>query len=98
MRRLRSEALTISATLAFLYLMLPIAVVIAFSFNNPKGRFNFTWQGFTVDNWLHPSTSPGLGPAVRVSLEIAALSALFAPTLGTLMALALVRYGFRGPG
>ncbi|MEA2496316.1 MAG: spermidine/putrescine transport system permease protein [Thermoleophilaceae bacterium] len=98
MRRLRAEALTIYAALAFLYLMLPIMVVIAFSFNNPKGRFNFTWQGFTVDNWLHPFNFPGLGPAVRLSLEIAALSAIFATILGTMIAMSLVRYGFRGRG
>jgi spermidine/putrescine transport system permease protein len=98
MRWLRGQALTIYATLALLYLFLPIAVVIAFSFNHPKGRFNFTWQGFTTDNWLHPFSYPGLGPAVRLSLEIATLSAIFATTLGTLIALALVRYGFRGRG
>jgi len=98
MRRLRSEALTIYATLAFLYLMLPIAVVILFSFNNPAGRFNFTWQGFTIDNWLHPFAYPGLGPAVRVSIEIAFLSAIFATVLGTAIALALVRHRFRGRG
>jgi spermidine/putrescine transport system permease protein len=97
-RRLRAEALTIYAALAFLYLLLPIAVVIAFSFNNPKGRFNFTWQGFTFDNWLHPFSYPGLGSAVQVSIEIALLSSLFATALGTAMALALVRYGFRGRG
>ena len=98
MRRLRGHGLTIYAALAFIYLMLPIAIVIAFSFNNPKGRFNFTWQGFTFDNWMHPFNYPGLGSAVRLSLEIAALSAIFATTIGTLMALALVRYGFRGRG
>ena len=97
-KRLRAEALTIYAALAFAYLMLPIAVVIAFSFNNPKGRFNFTWQGFTLDNWLHPFGFPGLGPAVRLSLEIALLSSMFATAIGTMMALALVRYGFRGRG
>jgi spermidine/putrescine transport system permease protein len=98
MRRLRAEALTIYAALAFLYLMLPIAVVVLFSFNNPKGRFNFTWQGFTLDNWLHPFAYPGLGPAVQLSLEIAALSAIFATALGTGIAMALVRYSFRGRG
>jgi spermidine/putrescine transport system permease protein len=97
-KRLRAEALTIYAALAFAYLMLPIAVVIAFSFNHPKGRFNFTWQGFTVDNWLHPFGFPGLGPAVRLSLEIALLSSICATAIGTMMALALVRYGFRGRG
>jgi spermidine/putrescine transport system permease protein len=97
-KRLRAEALTIYAALAFAYLMLPIAVVIAFSFNNPKGRFNFTWQGFTLDNWLHPFGFPGLGPAVRLSLEIALLSSIFATAIGTMMALSLVRYAFRGRG
>jgi spermidine/putrescine transport system permease protein len=97
-KRLRAESLTIYAALAFAYLMLPIAVVIAFSFNNPKGRFNFTWQGFTLDNWLHPFGFPGLGPAVRLSLEIAVLSSFVATAIGTMMALALVRYGFRGRG
>jgi spermidine/putrescine transport system permease protein len=97
-RRLRAEALTIYAALAFLYLLLPIFVVILFSFNDPKGRFNFTWQGFTFDNWLHPFAYPGLGPAVRLSIEIAVLSAVFATALGTAIALALVRHRFRGRG
>jgi spermidine/putrescine transport system permease protein len=47
---------------------------------------------------MHPFSYPGLGPAVRLSLEIAVLSAIFATTIGTLMAMALVRYGFRGRG
>jgi spermidine/putrescine transport system permease protein len=97
-KRLRAEALTIYAALAFLYLLLPIFVVVLFSFNNPKGRFNFTWQGFTFDNWLHPFAYPGLGPAVRLSIEIAILSSIFATTLGTAIALALVRHRFHGRG
>ena len=46
--------------LAFVYLLLPIAVVVLFSFNHPKGRFNYTWQGFTLDNWRHWDAVPGL--------------------------------------
>ena len=97
-KRLRADALTIYAALAFLYLLLPIFIVILFSFNDPAGRFNFTWQGFTLDNWLHPFAYPGLGPAVRLSLEIAVISSLIATILGTAIAMALVRYGFRGRG
>ena len=41
---------------------------------------------------------PGLRRAIEVSLEIAALAALAATALGTLIALALVRYRFRGRG
>ncbi|MEP7224734.1 MAG: ABC transporter permease [Actinomycetota bacterium] len=94
----RGHALTAFAIVAFLYLMLPIAVVILFSFNDPVGRFNFTWQGVSLDAWRHPFAYPGLGEAVRISLEIAAISSLVATVLGTLIAMALVRYKFRGRG
>ena len=93
---LRRQALTVYAALFFAYLLLPIGVVIAFSFNNPKGRFNFTWQGFTWDNWIHWDAIPGLRSALALSLEIALLASVVATALGMLIALALVRYGFRG--
>jgi spermidine/putrescine transport system permease protein len=94
----RGHVLTAYAALALMYLFLPIAVVIAFSFNDPAGRFNYTWQGFTLRNWGDPLGYPGLQPAIQTSLEIAVLSAVVATALGTLIALALVRYGFRGSG
>ena len=94
----RHHVLTAYAALALAYLMLPIAVVVLFSFNDPAGRFNYTWQGFTLDSWKNPFGVPGLGEAMRTSLEIAALAALAATALGTLIALALVRYRFRGRG
>jgi spermidine/putrescine transport system permease protein len=95
---LRRHALTAYAALAFLYLLLPIAVVIAFSFNDPKGRFNYVWQGFTLDNWRNWDAVPGLRHAIVLSLEIALISGLVATALGTMIALALARYGFRGRG
>ncbi len=92
----KRHVLTVYAVLAFTYLLLPIAVVIAFSFNDPAGRFNYTWQGFTLDNWRNWDGVPGLTGAMSLSLQIAALSSIVATTLGTLIALALVRYGFAG--
>jgi spermidine/putrescine transport system permease protein len=94
----RRHILTVYSLLFFLYLMLPIGVVIAFSFNHPKGRFNYTWRGFTWDNWLHWNGVPGIQSAITLSLEIALLASILATGLGTLIALALVRYGFRGRG
>jgi spermidine/putrescine transport system permease protein len=94
----RRHALTVYALLAFLYLLVPVAVVVLFSFNHPKGRFNYTWQGFTFDNWIHWDAVPGLRSAIEISLEIAAISSVCATVLGALIALALVRYGFRGRG
>jgi spermidine/putrescine transport system permease protein len=94
----RRHVLTVYALLAFGYLLLPIAVVVLFSFNNPAGRFNYTWQGFTFDNWRNWDAVPGLRSAIEVSLEVAAISSVCATALGALIALALVRYGFRGRG
>ena len=94
----RRNLLNVYALLALGYLFLPIAIVIAFSFNNPAGRFNFTWQGFTLRNWTNPFGYPGLRDSVVLSIEIALLSSLVATVLGTMIALALVRYGFRGRG
>jgi spermidine/putrescine transport system permease protein len=96
--RWRSRLLGIWAALALLYLFLPIFVVALFSFNDNQGRFNLTWQGFTLDHWQHPFAVEGIGTAVRNSILIAAISTAIALVLGTFMAVALVRHGFRGRG
>ncbi len=98
LRFARHHVLTVYAILAFAYLLVPIAIVVAFSFNAPHGRFNYTWQGFTFDNWRNWDAVPGLRSSIQTSLEVAALSSIVATILGTLIALALVRYGFRGRG
>jgi spermidine/putrescine transport system permease protein len=83
---------------ALLYLFVPIFVVTLFSFNDPQGRFNLTWEGFTLDHWLDPFGVEGIGTAVLNSILIAAISTVLALILGTFMAVALVRHGFRGRG
>ena len=98
MRFVRRHLLTVYAILAFAYLLVPIGVVILFSFNDPAGRFNYTWQGFTFDHWRNWDGVPGLSDAMVLSIEIALVASIIATALGTLIALALVRYGFRGRG
>jgi spermidine/putrescine transport system permease protein len=95
-RRLLDGVLNVYAGLALLYLLVPIAIILVFSFNNPRGRFNFIWQEFSFDAWSDPFSVPGIGDALVNSLEIAAISTVVATALGTLTALALVRYEFRG--
>ena len=92
----RRHVLTVYSFLFFAYLLLPIAVVMLFSFNNPTGKFNYTWQGFTWDNWRYWDGVPGIRSAIFLSLEIAVVASVIATALGTMIALALVRYGFRG--
>ena len=88
--------LNVYAGLALLYLLVPIGVILVFSFNKPRGRFNFIWQEFSLDAWTDPFGVPGISEALRTSVEIAGISTVIATALGTLTALALVRYEFRG--
>jgi spermidine/putrescine transport system permease protein len=81
---------------ALTYMFIPVMVVIAFSFNDNQGRFNVVWQGFTLKHWLDPFADPGIIEALGVSLVIALLAASVATVLGTLIALALARYNFKG--
>jgi spermidine/putrescine transport system permease protein len=90
------QSLAVYAALVLLYLLLPIAIVLLFSFNDTQSRFNFIWQGFTLDHWEDPFKYKELTDALVTSLQVAALSTLIATAIGTLMALALVRYEFRG--
>jgi spermidine/putrescine transport system permease protein len=81
---------------AIAYLMVPIAVMIGFSFNDPVGKFNFVWAEFSLDAWRDPLARPGLSDALWTSVFVAVVGTFFATILGTLIALALVRYSFRG--
>jgi spermidine/putrescine transport system permease protein len=97
-RFVRRHALTAYALAVCAYLMLPIAVVILFSFNAPEGRFNYVWNGFTLDYWADWNGVLGIQDAVQTSIVIGLLSTCLATVLGTLMALAIVRHRFRGRG
>jgi spermidine/putrescine transport system permease protein len=94
----RRHTITVFGILALVYLMLPIAVVIVFSFNDPAGRYNYTWEGFTTEHWAHPFGPPFLGDAVMASIKVGLIATVASVVLGTLIAMALVRYHFRGRG
>jgi spermidine/putrescine transport system permease protein len=84
--------------LVLAYLLLPIAVMILFSFNDPPGRFNFIWGEPSLAAWQNPVGAPNLEDAVKLSLVIGIVSTIIASALGTMIALALTRYQFRGRG
>ena len=94
--RVGRTLVNVAAGCSLLYLFLPIFVIVAFSFNEPKGRFNAVWQQFTFENWLHPFVDKALTDALLLSLEIALIAAGVATVLGAFVAIALVRYRFRG--
>src|SRR5918997_3941816 len=95
-RLLLHQSLNVYAAMALIYLLVPIAIVLLFSFNDTQSRFNFVWNGFTLEHWKDPFAFPDLTDALVTSIQVAALSTLIATALGTFMALALVRYQFSG--
>ena len=95
-RWLRDHLIYVYTVFAIGYLMLPVIVMALFSFNDPPGKSNVAWHGFTLDAWLNPFGVPGLFDVVQTSILVAILATIVATALGTLIALALVRYNFRG--
>jgi spermidine/putrescine transport system permease protein len=98
LRWFKSRLVVIAGLLTLGYLLLPNIVVTVFSFNNPKGRFNYEWQQFSTDAWTDPCGVADLCGSLSLSLQIAAWATLGATVLGTMIAFALVRYRFRARG
>jgi spermidine/putrescine transport system permease protein len=94
--RLGELVLKIVAWSVIVYLFIPLFVIILFSFNEPVGKFNLTWHGFSLEAWKDPFKYPQLTEALKVSLQVAAISTAIATVLGTFIAIALVRQRFRG--
>jgi spermidine/putrescine transport system permease protein len=96
LRWLREHVVPICAALAFVYMLLPNVIVVLFSFNNPTGRYNYTWNEFSLDAWLHPCAPSGMCSSLGLSLRIGLLATLVSTILGTLAAFAMARHRYRG--
>ncbi|GAA3950724.1 ABC transporter permease [Actinomadura viridis] len=94
----RGRGLRIYTHLLIAWLVLPVAVMIAFGFNDTAGKQNFRWEGFTLRWYADLFDRPDLTTALVNSLTIALLSTLISTVLGTLAGLALGRFRFRGRG
>jgi spermidine/putrescine transport system permease protein len=95
-RWLREHAVNIVAALVVIYMLIPIAVILLFSFNDPAGKYNYTWVGFTFKHWGNVFGIPELNEALFTSLKLAVAATAISTAIGTLMALALVRHEFFG--
>ncbi|WCD99810.1 ABC transporter permease [Streptomyces sp. HUAS 31] len=94
----KRNLVVIAGLLTLSYLLLPNVIVTIFSFNKPKGRFNYQWQEFSTAAWRDPCGVSDMCGSLSVSLQIAFWATLGATLLGTLIAFALVRYRFRARG
>ncbi|HEV8279382.1 MAG TPA: ABC transporter permease [Streptosporangiaceae bacterium] len=101
-RRWTRFILPVYSWLIIAYLVLPIAVMILYSFNQVTTglpQVSFAWNGFTLKWYREWSNIPGLTSSFWLSLRLAIVSTLLSTVVGTLLALALVRYRpprFRG--
>jgi spermidine/putrescine transport system permease protein len=97
---LRAHALQIYAGFAVAYMLIPIAVIAVFSFadaSENRDRLAFAINnGFTLKYWEHAFSIPDLNSALFTSFRLAALATVISTAIGTLMAIALVRYRFYG--
>ncbi len=103
-RRLGKFVLPTYSGLVIVYLVLPIAVMVVYSFNRVTSGLqlvSFAWNGFTFQWYKQWSSVPGLTSAFWLSIRLAVVSTIIATVLGTLLAIALVRYRsarFHGKG
>lgn len=80
--------------LVLFFIYLPIGVLVVNSFNS--SRYGTTWQGFTLKWYERLFANDSLMTAATNSLTIAIVAATAATVIGTLAAVALYRYQFRG--
>ena len=85
---------TAVAALGYLFLHLPVLVLVVFSFNT--SRYSVSWTGFTLDWYRALAQRTDLWRGLKASLIVGTLSTLIATGFGTLIALALSRRAFRG--
>ncbi|SDJ69962.1 spermidine/putrescine transport system permease protein [Streptomyces indicus] len=98
MRWVRRNLVVLAGLLTLGFLILPNVIVMVFSFNNPKGKFNYAWQEFSTDAWTDPCGVADMCGSLSLSLQIALWSTIGATVLGTMIAFALARYRFRARG
>jgi len=91
----RSRFVTTMMVAGFLFLYLPIVLMIVFSFN--ESRLVTVWAGFSTKWYGELFRNEQILGAAWLSFKIAAMNATGATILGTLTGLALARFGhFRG--
>lgn len=94
--RAGTVVLWIVTILGFAYLFVPLVTIAVFTFNEPKGRFNTSWNGFTLDNWSHAFRSSDYTAAFAESVRVATVACTIACVLGSLVAIAITRYKMHG--
>ena len=96
-REKRNQRLGIGfCALVYLFLFLPISVIVVNSFNATTTKPYMSWKGFTLDWYAKLWDNTSLLEAFGNTMIIAIVSTLLATIIGTLAAIGMYRYKFRG--
>ena len=93
---IKRHLIAFAALAVLVYMLVPNIIVAAFSFNDPKGKFNYTFNEFTTEAWTNPCGTQGICESLGLSLRIGLIASLVATVLGAMIAFALGRYRFKG--
>jgi len=93
-RQIGERIVMVVAIAVLVYTFVPVAVVMAMSFNESPSKRVYRFGRFTWDNWAQLCAPEGMCSAILRSLEIGVLATVIATLIGTLMAFALERHRF----
>ncbi|WP_304175143.1 ABC transporter permease [Pseudobutyrivibrio ruminis] len=88
----------IFCTLVYIFLFLPISVIVVNSFNATTTKPYMSWKGFTLDWYIKLWDNTSLLEAFGNTMIIAVISTFLATAIGTLAAIGMYKYKFRGKG
>ncbi len=84
--------LTAHGVAGYIFLYLPIIILVIFSFN--ASRYAMAWRGFTLRWYASLFADQAIGAALKNTLIVAGASTLISTVFGTMVALAMERYKF----
>lgn len=88
------RSLSIYVAMCFLFLYIPMLVLVVYSFN--KDKINSSWGGFTLDWYSRLFHNSGLLKSFLLSLALALLSSLIGTIIGLMAAYSIIKFNFRG--
>lgn len=97
-KRTKKGVSIVFCTLVYLFLFLPIAVIVVNSFNATTSKPYLSWKGFTFDWYVKLFDNTSLLQSFGNTMIVALASTLLATVVGTLGAVGMYKYKFRGKG
>lgn len=97
-RKMKKRLGVVFCALVYLFLFLPIIVIVTNSFNATTSKPYLSWKGFTLDWYIKLFDNTSLLQSFGNTIMIAICSTLFATIIGTLGAIGMYKYKFKGKG